>query len=279
MLFNTPGMTQIVVIFAMFILGLILGIVGFVLRLIPATHDPFLHVIRYLLALFPPYALADGLHNLAGRIVWSGFELGSDTYEPTDWRITGLPLAFMGAETVVYLAIVIAIEYVRLIPSVSSYFTAPATLPPNTVPMDEDVVTEEQNIAAVDPATTNMRVLIKDAKKMYPGGKYAVRGVSLGIPNGQCFGLLGINGAGKTTLLSMLSGEVVPSHGELYLDRRDLLTDVHNCRRLIGFCPQFDALFELLTGREHLQLYARIKGIVESVSCHFVCSFYICLLC
>ena len=39
-----------------------------------------------------------------------------------------------------------------------------------------------------------------------------------------------------------------------------LLTDVHTCRQHIGFCPQFDALFELLTSREHLQMYARIKG-------------------
>jgi ABC-type multidrug transport system ATPase subunit len=39
--------------------------------------------------------------------------------------------------------------------------------------------------------------------------------------------------------------------------------EVHKCRRKIGFCPQFDALFELLTGREHLELYARIKGIAE----------------
>jgi ATP-binding cassette, subfamily A (ABC1), member 3 len=43
----------------------------------------------------------------------------------------------------------------------------------------------------------------------------------------------------------------------------NLLTDVHTCRRKIGFCPQFDALFELLTAREHLELYARIKGIAE----------------
>jgi hypothetical protein len=31
------------------------------------------------------------------------------------------------------------------------------------------------------------------------------------------------------------------------------------CRRLIGYCPQFDALHDLLTVREHLELYARIK--------------------
>ena len=35
-------------------------------------------------------------------------------------------------------------------------------------------------------------------------------------------------------------------------------------RRLLGYCPQFEALFELLTTREHLELYARIKGVPKS---------------
>jgi ABC-type multidrug transport system ATPase subunit len=42
--------------------------------------------------------------------------------------------------------------------------------------------------------------------QVYAGGKYAVRGLSLGINKGECFGLLGINGAGKTTTLSILTG-------------------------------------------------------------------------
>jgi ATP-binding cassette, subfamily A (ABC1), member 3 len=35
--------------------------------------------------------------------------------------------------------------------------------------------------------------------------------------------------------------------------------------RLIGYCPQFDALFDNMTAREHLQLYARIKGIPNNL--------------
>ena len=102
-------------------------------------------------------------------------------------------------------------------------------------------------------------------KKIYPGkhGKYAVKGVSLAIPNGECFGLLGINGAGKSTTLAMLTGEFPPSSGDAYIAGMNISTNVHSCRRQIGYCPQFDALFELLTAREHLILYARIKGIAE----------------
>ena len=42
---------------------------------------------------------------------------------------------------------------------------------------------------------TASTVLVRDVKKVYPGGKFAVKGVSMGIPNGEVFGLLGINGA------------------------------------------------------------------------------------
>ena len=41
--------------------------------------------------------------------------------------------------------------------------------------------------------------------------KVAVKGISLGIPRGECFGYLGINGAGKTSTLAMLTGDVLPT--------------------------------------------------------------------
>ncbi len=69
-------------------------------------------------------------------------------------------------------------------------------------------------------------------------------------PNDECFGLLGINSAGKSTTLSILSGALPPSAGEAFVGGLSLSTDVHSCRRKIGFCPQFDASFELLMGRE-----------------------------
>mmetsp|Transcript_62430 Transcript_62430/g.122842 ORF Transcript_62430/g.122842 Transcript_62430/m.122842 type:complete len:2323 (-) Transcript_62430:80-7048(-) len=90
--------------------------------------------------------------------------------------------------------------------------------------------------------------------------KVAVQSLCFGIPKGQCFGFLGINGAGKTTTLSILSGEFPPTSGEAYIDGFSIRDDQSNIRRRIGYCPQFDALLELLTVREHLELYGRIKG-------------------
>jgi len=260
--FISPATAQIAVIFINFILGLVGSIIGIILRLLPDTRDYYNNYIRYLLCLFPPFALGDGLHSLTLITFYSQLELGGQkVYSPTDWKITGLPLMMLGWEAFAYLFFTILIEYLSSIPSISGVLARIGrTLPPVEQALkDEDVINEERRVLAGD--ADDSTIVIKDFKKMYSTGKYAVKGVSLGIPNGECFGLLGINGAGKSTTLSMLSGEFPPTSGDATLAGLNLLTDIHTCRRKIGFCPQFDSLFELLTGREHLELYARIKGI------------------
>ena len=66
---------------------------------------------------------------------------------------------------------------------------------------------------------------------------------------------------GKTTTLSILSGEFPPTSGDAFIDGCSIQDDQSKIRRKIGYCPQFDALLELLTVREHLELYGRIKGL------------------
>ena len=85
-----------------------------------------------------------------------------------------------------------------------------------------------------------------------------------GLPQGECFGFLGINGAGKTTTLKILTGDVVPTSGGARLGGHDILREQEAVRRLIGYCPQFDAILDLMSVREHLELYARIKGVPEA---------------
>jgi len=61
--------------------------------------------------------------------------------------------------------------------------------------------------------------------------------------------------------MKMLTGDILPTSGEAKLGGFDILTQQIEVRRLIGYCPQFDALLELLTVKEHLELFARIKGV------------------
>lgn len=264
-LFKQPSMAQICMIFVVFILGLVLGIVGIVLRILPDTRDEYESYVQYLLCVFPPFALADGLHNMALITVWGNIEKGGGAYKVTDWRITGLHMMMMGWETFVYLTATILIDLIGSLPGVQKMLECrQGPLPEvNEALKDEDVIEQEELVRSGAVNADNSVILVEGLKKMYAGSKFAVKGITLGIPNGECFGLLGINGAGKSSTLGMLSGEFSPSEGQAFLSGLDLYSDIHKCRRKVGYCPQFDALFELLTAREHLELYARIKGIKE----------------
>jgi ABC-type multidrug transport system fused ATPase/permease subunit len=281
-LFKTPSGAQISCIIINFILGFVLSTVGFILRLSGGkTSKAYMNSLRYIFCLLPPFALGDGVFNLCLREVFSLLELTAPaTYKPFDWKISGLNICFMAFTSVLYLFITVMIEYLQTNKNFNSWRRQ--TIPPegeNT--RDADVIAEEDRVNSGDvQVEQSSTILIKNFKHVYPGGKYAVRGVSLGIPNGECFGLLGnfllslylnrldffeffvgINGAGKSTTLSMLSGEFLPTTGEVYIAGINLLEEAQKCRRKIGFCPQFDSLFELLTAREHLYLYARFKGV------------------
>merc|ERR1719478_1776793 len=59
--------------------------------------------------------------------------------------------------------------------------------------------------------------------------------------------------------MAMLTGEFPATEGEAYISGYPI-TDQVNVRRSIGFCPQFNAIFDKLTAREHLELFAAIKG-------------------
>ena len=59
----------------------------------------------------------------------------------------------------------------------------------------------------------------------------------------------------------MLAGEFPPTSGEGKLAGLDLVSKRQEINKCLGYCPQFDALFPLMTGREHLLMYTRIKGV------------------
>ena len=87
--------------------------------------------------------------------------------------------------------------------------------------------------------------------------------MNLIIPHGECFGLLGVNGAGKTTVFKMLTGDITPSSGTALVAGFDIGTKLGLVQQHIGYCPQFDALIDRLTGRELLTMFARLRGIPE----------------
>lgn len=83
--------------------------------------------------------------------------------------------------------------------------------------------------------------------------------LTLDVPQGQVFGLLGLNGAGKTTAIKLAMGLHLPTTGEVeVLGRR--MPDVGVLRR-VGYAPEAAYLNKSLTGRENLRLFATLSGV------------------
>ncbi|ORZ36927.1 P-loop containing nucleoside triphosphate hydrolase protein, partial [Catenaria anguillulae PL171] len=84
-------------------------------------------------------------------------------------------------------------------------------------------------------------------------------GVSMTLARGVCHGLLGHNGAGKSTLLDVLMGSAHATGGTGHVFGAPLGSRA--ARSAMGVCPQTDVVIPSLTGREHLRLWARFRGV------------------
>ncbi len=96
----------------------------------------------------------------------------------------------------------------------------------------------------------------RDLRKTYDGKVEAVRGVSLSIAAGECFGLLGPNGAGKTTTIEILEGLLEPTSGEVAILGHAWLRNSRDLREQIGISLQETRLSEKLSVRETIELFA-----------------------
>uniref|UniRef100_A0A8D1DDR9 ABC transporter domain-containing protein n=1 Tax=Sus scrofa TaxID=9823 RepID=A0A8D1DDR9_PIG len=87
--------------------------------------------------------------------------------------------------------------------------------------------------------------------------KIAARHVSFCVRKGEVLGLLGHNGAGKSTSIKVITGDTKPTAGQVLLkgsSRGDPLG-------FLGYCPQENALWPSLTVKEHLEVFAAVKGL------------------
>ncbi|XP_030704320.1 phospholipid-transporting ATPase ABCA3 isoform X2 [Globicephala melas] len=136
----------------------------------------------------------------------------------------------------------------------------------SALPEDQDVVDERNRILAPSlDSLLDTPLIIKELSKVYEqrAPLLAVDKVSLAVQKGECFGLLGFNGAGKTTTFKMLTGEETITSGDAFVGGYSISSDIGKMRQRIGYCPQFDALLDHMTGRETLVMYARLRGVPE----------------
>ena len=89
----------------------------------------------------------------------------------------------------------------------------------------------------------------------------ALQGVSFELRRGEVLGLLGPNGAGKTTTLEILSGNLAPSEGRVWIDGLDLLERPLEAKARLGYLPDQPPLYRELTVDEFLHFCARLHRI------------------
>ena len=197
---------------------------------------------------------------------------------------------YLGIESVLYLLILIFFEnsnnllifcYTSSEKKNHNKFNKEINNNPNDKQYDDnipenvnDTFVKNEIIKALNSGTQdNYAIMVKNLIKTFYGGPCgfkifsncfkstkAIRNISFCLDFGECFGFLGINGAGKTTTFKCLSNEIFPTSGNIFINNKNINKDFESIRNLIGYCPQFDAIFEFMTVYENLEFYGLVKG-------------------
>ncbi len=105
-------------------------------------------------------------------------------------------------------------------------------------------------------------IAAENLQKVYRNGR-GVLGIDFRIGEGEIFGFLGPNGAGKTTTIRSLLGLTHPTGGRASIAGRDVVRESVEVRRVTGYLPGDPALYENMTGRQHLELALQLRSIRE----------------
>jgi len=109
-----------------------------------------------------------------------------------------------------------------------------------------------------------MSLVVNQLSKSY-GHQVAVDHVSFHLKQGQVVGFLGPNGAGKSTTLKMIAGYLSPDSGSIQLNGIPIHQNSIEAKKIIGYLPESNALYEQLYVKEYLQFLSSIHRI-ENVS-------------
>ncbi|XP_077553247.1 retinal-specific phospholipid-transporting ATPase ABCA4-like [Haemaphysalis longicornis] len=133
---------------------------------------------------------------------------------------------------------------------------------------DTDVARENEIVAGLVagrlvPDTAHPYLLVNRLFKSYGyiNSNPVLQGLSFTVQKGECFGLLGVNGVGKTTTFRILTGELLPHEGDAYITGVSLVQTPRQFRRYIGYCPEKDGVLDVLTGKETVLLFGRLRGL------------------
>ena len=265
-LFNRENIAQtLTILFHVFVGGLF-SIAILVLQSFSSTKK-IGDVLRWFFKIIPSFSVIFGILQISTREIFARAYGFDNPDAPLSWKVAGGDALFLALDIFFWWLVVFLIESDIFKFCIVGGFDSTALRRTEGLQIDSDVIAEEMRCSDLEPSECS--VLVRGLRKVYKGvGQIpviAVRNTSFGLEYGECFALLGVNGAGKTTTFKSMTGDVVPSDGKVYIDGLDLSSteQFSRARKLIGYCPQENAIFEGMTVLEHLWFYARIKGILK----------------
>ncbi|XP_001496596.3 ATP-binding cassette sub-family A member 13 [Equus caballus] len=225
-------------------------------------------VLKWVFTIFPQFCLGQGLIELCYNQIKYDLthNFGVDSYvSPFEMNFLGwifVQLALQGTVLLLW-RILLHWDFLQRLRGHSAL--------QGTVPSSKDIDVEKEQLRVLKGRTSGDILVLYNLSKSYRSilkKTTAVQDITLGIRRGECFGLLGVNGAGKSTTFKMLNGDIPPTSGHAVI-RTPMGEDVElsfagAAGIRIGYCPQQDALDELLTGWEHLDYYCSLRGIPKS---------------
>ncbi|KAK9761350.1 hypothetical protein K7432_013818 [Basidiobolus ranarum] len=216
------------------------------------AHFETADTVKYInIVAFPLFPSTAGYYSLL--MMMNGFMIqctNNPVLDPSRiWKMNliGLPFFIMVAQIGVYFLLTLLKDNWKTIrASRVKQADNTGTGQTGVMNMSDDVYNEQLRL---DSGNSNDLVRLRHLRKEYPKNadkkiKVAVQDLSLGIKQGECFGLLGSNGAGKTTTLKIIRGIFI--------------------LQAVNVPLMFDALIDQLSVRQHLELYCNIKGIPSS---------------
>ncbi len=107
-----------------------------------------------------------------------------------------------------------------------------------------------------------MKLHCKNLVKKY-GLRTVVKGVSMEVEQGEIVGFLGPNGAGKTTSFYMITGQIVPNEGQVFLDDEEItnLPMYKRAQKGVGYLPQDASVFRKMSVEDNIMSVMEMKGI------------------
>ncbi|XP_062985205.1 phospholipid-transporting ATPase ABCA1 [Elgaria multicarinata webbii] len=263
--FKIPSTAYVVLTSVNLFIGINGSVATFVLELFTSNKlNNINDILKSVFLIFPHFCLGRGLIDMVkNQAMADALERFGENHfvSPLSWNLVGRNLFAMAVEGAVFFLITVLIQY--------RFFIKPRPANAKLLPVteeDEDVNRERQRILGGGGQSDILE--IKELTKIYRRKrKPAVDRICVGIPPGECFGLLGVNGAGKSSTFKMLTGDTDVTGGDAFLNGKSILSNIQEVHQNMGYCPQFDAIHELLTGREHLEFFALLRGVPEKEVC------------